>query len=298
MNSPIVKVTLFIIFSFILWSCATYKNVIPIVDSYRQQNIPNNNQLKILSWNIKMMPAPYGWFLNRNERAANIIQFLKESDDYDIIFFQEAFSGSIRRKIYDGLQNIYPYEVVPDDQTAFYKLNSGLWVISHLPITLKNHISFTQLRGSDKLSSKGAKLFSVIKDEQEFHLIHTHMQADYATKYSDVRTHQYTEIYDHLILPNEKESIPLILLGDLNISQSGKLKGMLQKLKMLNGPLMGKLKHSIVGNSKELMDYILVQDNHSKFKDIKRRIIDFSNKLNEEKYNMSDHYPLEAVFNW
>ena len=298
MNSPLVKVSLFIIFSFILWSCATYKNVIPVVDSYRQQNIPNNNQLKILSWNIKMMPAPYGWFLNRNERADNIIQFLKESDDYDIIFFQEAFSGSIRRKIYAKLQNIYPHEVEPDDQTVFYKINSGLWVISRLPITLKNHISFTQFRESDKLASKGAKLFSVKKDEQEFHLIHTHMQADYETRNSDVRTLQYTEIYNQLILPHEKEVIPLILCGDLNISEPGKLKKMLEKLKLQNGPLMGTLKHSTIGRSKELMDYILIRENHSKFKSIKRRVIDFSYKLKEKKYNLSDHYPIEAVFSW
>ena len=36
----------------------------------------NDNQLKLLSWNIKMFPAPYGWFLNRNQRANNIISFL------------------------------------------------------------------------------------------------------------------------------------------------------------------------------------------------------------------------------
>ena len=50
------------------------------------------NNLTILSWNIKMFPAPYGWLLKRNQRANNIIQLLKDSDPYDAIFFQEAFS--------------------------------------------------------------------------------------------------------------------------------------------------------------------------------------------------------------
>jgi len=245
-----------------------------------------------------MIPPPYGWFLKRHERADNIIHFLKESDPYDIIFFQEAFSKSSRRKIYTGLQNIYPYEVEPIDQSAFYKINSGLWAIGRLPIILKDHISFTQFKEWDKLASKGAKLFSVMINEQEFHLINTHMQSDYETDYSDIRTSQYTEINKKLILPNEKSEAPLILCGDLNISHPGKLKRTLQKLKLINGPLLGTLQHSVVGRGKELMDYILVKDDHSKFKSIERRIIDFSNKLMEKEHNLSDHYPIEAVFNW
>ena len=61
---------------------------------------------------------------------------------------------------------------------------------------------------------------------------------------------------------------------------------------------MGTLHHSIVGKSKELMDYILVREDHSKFTSIERRVIDFSNKLKQKKYNLSDHYPIEAVLNW
>ena len=164
MNISTYKIYFIIILSFNYWSCTTYQNTLTMPEAYKQQNIPEDNKLKILSWNIKMLPGPYGWFLKVHERADNIIQVLKESDLYDIICFQEVFSGSIRRKIYAELQNIYPHEVEPDDQTAFYKINSGLWVISRLPITLKNHISFTQFRESDKLASKGAKLFSVIID--------------------------------------------------------------------------------------------------------------------------------------
>jgi len=298
MKISLVKISFYIILVFIYLRCMNHHNTVPEPDAATQPSIREDNQLKILSWNIKMFPAPYGWLFTPYKRVANIIQVLQESDGYDIIFFQEAFSGSIRRKIYSKLQNIYPHEVEPDDQTAFYKINSGLWVISRLPITLKNHISFTKFRESDKLASKGAKLFSVKKNEQEFHLIHTHMQADYETKNSDVRTLQYTEIYNQLILPHENEVIPLILCGDLNISEPDKLKKMLEKLKLQNGPLMGTLQHSIIGRSKELMDYILIRENHSKFKSIKRRIIDFSYKLKEKEYNLSDHYPIEAVFSW
>jgi len=273
-------------------------NAILIPDNPTKIDSTKDNQLKILSWNIKMLPAPYGWLLNRNERTDHIIQFLKKSDTYDIIFFQEAFSERIRRKIYAGLKNIYSHEVEPEDETAFYKINSGLWAISRLPITLKNHISFSQLREADKLASKGAKLYSVIKNGQEFYFINTHMQADYKIEYSDIRSIQYTEINKKLILPNEESETALILCGDLNISKPGKLKHMLKKLNLINGPLVGTLQYSIVGGRKELMDYILVHANYSKFKSIKRRIINFPNKLKGKNYNMSDHYPIEAIFSW
>ena len=101
-------------------------------DIHSQQNISTKstiiekNDLKILSWNIKMMPAPYGWFHNSVERAENIIQALKSSETYDVILFQEAFSRKIRKIIFDGLQSIYPYQILPKNQPKIFKTNSGL----------------------------------------------------------------------------------------------------------------------------------------------------------------------------
>ena len=265
--------------------------------SITNQVVDNESELKILSWNIKMFPGPYGWFLNQSDRQENINRLIIESKPYDIIFFQEAFSDGSRKEIYSGLQNIYPYSIEPDDNTSFYKLNSGLWVISRLPIVLKEQISFTHRLSFDKLSSKGAKLFSVIKNKQEFYFIHTHMQSNNEKKYMDVREKQYTEIHKKLITPYAKQGIPIILLGDLNISESNNLESMLKKLELKNGPIRGVVQHSIIGTNK-LVDYILVKSNDYIFNSIKRRIVDFSNKLNGKEYNLSDHYPIEGIFNW
>ena len=57
------------------------------------------NDLTILSWNIKMLPAPYGWVHNRVERAENIVQALKSSAHYDVILFQETFSYRLRLEL-------------------------------------------------------------------------------------------------------------------------------------------------------------------------------------------------------
>ena len=65
--------------------------------------------------------------------------------------------------LYEGLKNIYPFQVEPDDQVAFYRSNSGLWTISQLPIKLKEQITFSKFKDTDWMASKGAKLFSYNK---------------------------------------------------------------------------------------------------------------------------------------
>ena len=278
--------------------CSTINNMDVESSPLISESQINNNQLKVLSWNIKMLPAPYGWLLKRQERAENIIQFLLNSDPYDVIFFQEAFSDNIRNKIFEGLKNIYPFQVEPDDQIAFYRSNSGLWTISQLPIKLKEQITFSKFKDTDWMASKGAKLFSYFKGNKKFNLINTHMQSDYEEKYDLIRKYQYLEIHNQLIIPNDDLETPLILIGDLNIENPRKLKILLQKLNLKNGPLMGNIQHSLIDSGKKLADYILIKEGNSKFKSIKRRIIDFSINLKGKDLEFSDHYPIEAIIIW
>ena len=256
------------------------------------------DDLTILSWNIKMFSAPYGWLHNRIERAENIIQSLKNSTNYDVILFQEAFSSKIRKQIYRGLKLLYPYQIEPEDHFNFFKTNSGLWAISKMPIELIDQISFSKLKEWDWMSSKGAKLYSVIKNDKEILLINTHLQSDYKTNYSSIRRSQYDEINLGLILPYVKINKPLILCGDLNISNVVNLDKMLKHLNLKNGPLSGKLQFSTFSQPNELVDYILVKTDKIRFKSIQRRIQDFSMDFLEYSTNMSDHYPIEANFIW
>ena len=133
MKISIVQISFFIILAFMYFRCVNHHNTVSELDAATQPSILEDNQLKILSWNIKMFPAPYGWLFKPYKRAANIIQVLKESDGYDIIFFQEAFSGSIRRKIYAKLQNS-PLPKSPlrffincDNETIFYCDNDTIF---------------------------------------------------------------------------------------------------------------------------------------------------------------------------
>ncbi len=58
-----------------------------------------------------MLPAPYGWLFRPKQRALLIIEKLKQSIQYDVILFQEAFNGNIREIIYEELEYLYPYQI-------------------------------------------------------------------------------------------------------------------------------------------------------------------------------------------
>ena len=70
----------------------------------------NNNycHLKILTWNIQMLPKMSMKCKSQSKRSKAIIETLK-NQDYDIIVFQEVFNEEIFRKMYRGLKNEYPY---------------------------------------------------------------------------------------------------------------------------------------------------------------------------------------------
>ena len=263
------------------------------------QIIDHDNTLRLLTWNIKMFPPPYGWLHDRSDRAKNIILSIKKSIQYDIILFQEAFSSGIRDMIYSELKSLYPYQLEPNDPTRFYQINSGLWAISSVPIELIKKINFKELRETDVLASKGAYLYLIEKDNQKFKIINTHMQADYETKYNDIRIQQYQEINDHLIVPFEQSDVPIILCGDLNIFNQSRLSALLDKLKLKNGPLDGNVKQSIIYSATKIVDYILHHQKDDKFRSIHRKIRDMSKGIKANRPNdLSDHYPVEAIFKW
>jgi len=91
---------------------------------------PPLKKIKILSWNIYMLPHLVAAHSNKSERATVIGETLMRSD-YDVIFFQEAFHSTARNKILTQLQNKFPYHAGPANRRFFsLKTNSGLWIFS------------------------------------------------------------------------------------------------------------------------------------------------------------------------
>ena len=260
--------------------------------------------LKILSWNIYMLPA-VTMPLGIGDRAKHIAEYLKSSD-YDIVVFQEAFNPRARRIIKRILDEKYKYEIGPANKLGLTSLrtNSGLWILSKIPLIYIGEIEFKKSSGFDKCSRKGAMMVEGIKNGVTFQIVNTHLNAG-----SDqtIRDSQYQEMYCKLIEPNQTNGVPQILCGDFNTNKSDK-ENYPKMVEMLNVPdydIIGTCLFSCNGlkndmtdfnyNEQNLIDYIFVNLNGKIANKIERKIHEVTKKWSSRHKDLSDHYPVTAL---
>jgi len=277
----------------------------PFTDSQTLQQPgvqPTDSQsLKILSWNIYMLP--YISLFNRNATRARAIGHRLEHSDYQIIVFQEAFSIKCRRILARQLRAEYPYQYGPVNKCLFpFRTSSGLWVVSKIPLKQLDKLRFSISSGFDMVARKGAVLFQGDFQGAQFQLLTTHLQAD---KSNRIREKQCMEIKEHLLNPYYNPDIPQLICGDFNIDMDDQVNYqlMLHTLGSVNGEISGKMKYTydeidntLVGNvlgKKRVIDYILVR-NEQWIKNIERKVNTFKSGIGHTSANLSDHYAMEA----
>ena len=261
--------------------------------------------LKILSWNIYMLP--YISLFNQNAiRAKTIAERLNKSD-YNIIVFQEAFSSKCRNILSSRLKANYPYQYGPANKNFLpFMTNSGLWIVSKLPLTKLQEFQFSKSKGFDAIARKGAVLFEGNFKGSPFQLLTTHLQADFS---HTVRNTQCMEIKDQLLNKFYREDTPQFICGDFNIDMDDEhnYKNMLKTLDAQNGELSGNVKFTYdeVENNlakspqgkRKVIDYVLVR-NSSLIHKIERKAQTFLTSIGKQVTNLSDHYAMEFQVNF
>jgi endonuclease/exonuclease/phosphatase family metal-dependent hydrolase len=259
-------------------------------------------KLKLLSWNIYMLP---GVITNLNGRRAEAIGKLLAASDYDIVVFQEAFCPLARMKLRRLLATRFPYQAGPANRKLFsVKTNSGLWIFSAYPILSHQSIIFKNRQGMDALSRKGALLVEIDVNGRRVQIAATHLQN---SGNAWLRHAQCVEFYERLLKPTEKEGTPQIICGDFNISKNSSLASyhfMLTTLDASDGDLTGDNKftydrlrndlHVEKGTGRDLIDYILVRENGAWIDHSIRQIKAIKNRWHIRHEDLSDHYALEA----
>jgi len=253
-----------------------------------------DHQLKILSWNIYMLPKIVVR-KGKEERAHAIVEQIK-LNDFDVIVFQEAFLPKARKIIGEGLAELYPHHYGPANNSSNIKTNSGVWVISKIPLRQLETIQFRNCIGFDCFARKGAILLEGDWEGKSFQVLGTHLQAD---QYTEIREKQMDQIYLELLNKYRREDVPQIICGDLNTEEDIREHycAMLDCLDAENGDISGieKCTYDGVNNpiaqsygakSKTTYDYILVRKNGSIMSSIKR----FVSVLKKGKKHLSDHY--------
>lgn len=259
------------------------------------QTVTQEDSLKILSWNIYMLP----WVAVRPgklERSREIVKQLSTSD-FDVVVFQEAFLPAARRIIREGLLQRYPYMYGPaNNNLGSLKANSGIWVLSNKPLNVLGTIQFEDCSGIDCYARKGAMLLEGEVNGKKFQILGTHLQSE---DQAIIREKQMDQIYMQLLAPHHQENVPQMICGDLNTEDNMKAHycAMLECLDAENGEMDGVEKCSYDGVNNEIaqsygakkkftLDYILFRANGAKVKTIKRSI----SVMKKGKKHLSDHY--------
>lgn len=315
---------------FFLISTPSYAQPTPI----EINNIPTATNpkvdLKILSWNICMLDERFFIFSGQKQRASLITAILAK-EDYDVIVFQEAFNFNSREIIADGLSEKYPYQIGPlNNKNGLFKTNSGVWILSSVPLTTLKEIEYRDCAGFDCYAHKGALMLEGIKDGHPFQIIGTHLQAFDGEKRENIRIKQYQQIRDELLVPFERDDVPQFVCGDFNvIKKSKRYVPMLEILNADDGPLNASITYA-ERNKKQtettnevctyatndyrtdtsnteynsVLDYILCRQKSAKHKQkpqITRQTKAFRTPWllrGKRRKDLSDHYAVEANVIW
>ena len=188
----------------------------PLISLSQCDSQCNGGQLKILTWNIYMLPRLF-IHTGQAERAVDIANVLKD-EDADIIVFEEAFDTKARNIIRDSLKAYFPYESGDPRKNTWWKISCGVWILSKVPIEVVQQIYFKESNGSDRLATKGAILIEGKKNDFCFQLVGTHLQSDLNSgkNVQPIRDKQYAEIKKELLEPYSHEGIPQFVAGDFN----------------------------------------------------------------------------------
>ena len=268
------------------------------------QASPNNEtrNLKILSWNIYMLPRMVPR-KGKRERAYAIVEALKKTD-YDIIVFEEAFLPAARQIILAGLGGQYQFQYGPVNNSPNIKTNGGVWILSKIKMDVVKTIQFKECATWDCLARKGAMLLQGIWNGKTFQLMGTHLQAD---QFQEVRYKQMDEIYTELLAPYRTNGIPQIVCGDMNTEAEIKERycTMLDCFGAENGEISGVEKCTYDGVNNEIAqsygvkdkttyDYILLRKNGIKINMVRRSV----SILKKGKKQLSDHYGIVCELNF
>jgi endonuclease/exonuclease/phosphatase family metal-dependent hydrolase len=262
-----------------------------------------SNTLKVLSYNIHMLP-PLAKFTGKQRRAKSIGDILKDSD-FDIVVFQEAFHAAARRKIKRRMKENYPHILGPANRRWYsLKTNSGIWILSKIPLTQVAELDFDYCEGIDCWARKGALVAEGEFNGQKFQILGTHLEAGGSR---ERKVEQYREL-DMVLAQVRKENVPQIIAGDYNTKKFQDTIWYNQLVNILgaeDGPLLSEQQYS----SDSYINDIKIQRGDKK----KRGVIDFvfyrSNGVeasinrfvrmprcqwSKHRQDLSDHFAIEA----
>ena len=259
--------------------------------------------VKVLSWNVYMLPSPIKKSLQglRNQEIpAQLVH-----TDYDIMFFQEAFTGGFRKTMIKKLSYQYPYNFYMKKSNLFQVFGSGVFVMSRYPFKIVDQLRYNSCATEDCFASKGTYVVELtMPSGKQVQFFPTHLQSqENKVAIRKAQLHQIRNFMDK----NSKRGVPQVLLGDLNIAGGDSEFDEGQEiLDMKATDLIGDLKttsarvndcYKTPKNSKWLDHAWIDRKDYSAKSTLK--VVPFDFKHDGKNCPLSDHHAVEAhlVFN-
>ena len=247
-----------------------------------------------------MLPRPIK-FSDQDNRTTVMIRAL-ESQGYDFVFMQEAFTTSFRGSLETALKKKYPYSYYLDSDSWFYPyFGSGLFVLSKYPMKILDQVYFTECASADCFAAKGSFLLeSKLPSGKSIQVAVTHMQAGMELK--KIRLSQFQQI-QRMFRKFKRKGVPQVLVGDLNTTfEESDFKEGASLLGMKHIGLTGPVLHTNVIDCYKAPDHPKRWIDHMWF-DQDTVLADSSLSVREVSYNFegkncmaSDHHAVEGTF--
>ncbi|EDP59010.1 sphingomyelin phosphodiesterase [Vibrio sp. AND4] len=246
-----------------------YDNVTFVVDKKKAVKPTERDSLKVLTYNVWMLPHVGS---NMDIRATRIAEEVK---DHDIVFMQEVFRRKNEEDIYFTMNEHFDYISDKLDGGGSNTYDGGVVTFSKFPIITQSQYVFNNCIGTDCAADKGVLYTKILKDDHNFHLLNLHLGSWNSRSHRDVRILQIYEIKAFLEQLSIPDGEPIILGGDFNIAKYKfplDFSMLLDSLNLLEPELTGPLKYSydplvninLAGGDaaeRERLDYLLYVDN-------------------------------------
>lgn len=255
-------------------------------------------ELKVLSWNIYMLPGIVP-LKARRARACAIADTLEHSD-YDIVVFQEAFHQGAVHTLRTRLADRFPFMYGPfNTEGPDMRYSSGVFVLSRLPLRVLGTIAFDTACSFDRRARKGAALLEGERNGRTFQVVGTHLQAD---DHPAIRARQLQELFAGLLAPFRRDGVPQIICGDMNTArEQDEYDAMLCSLDAQDGPAesaqqqsydagTNHLAHRVWSSARTTLDYVLLRLNGAALRSVHRRVSVMKRHRGRHREDLSDHY--------
>lgn len=177
------------------------------------------SELRILTWNVFMLPSPIKSSKQKMRTESIVQELVARQDQYDVMVFQEVFSGRFRKQLTNALAAAHPHSYhMGKGSRILHPFGPGLLLLSKYPFEIKDKVYYKQCSGADCLAAKGAFLAEVsLPAQKHVQIIVTHLQAGQKPKKRKIRATQVEQLRAFM-QENKRAHVPQILAGDLNIN--------------------------------------------------------------------------------